>query len=134
MLDFKLKPIFATASAASKNDTWYKNGENWHNHLVTLIYSMKQTVVLQFPSLRLKLDLVSISPTFYVRLFCMKVLQSFLCLHFRFELFLRKNIGANELMKCWWNWPKEFYDKSFSSNIFLEKESLPKICLHLRPI
>jgi hypothetical protein len=32
---------------------------------------------------------VSISPTFYARLFCTKVLrQAFLYLHFRFELFL----------------------------------------------
>jgi hypothetical protein len=45
---------------------------------------------------------VLISPTFYVRLFvqtfCAKL---FLCLHFKFELFLRKIIDANVLIKCW---------------------------------
>ncbi len=54
----------------------------------------------------LKSVLVSISPTFFARLFRTKVsLEAFLCLHFRFELFWRKNIGANVLIKCWWNWP-----------------------------
>ena len=34
--------------------------------------------------------------------FCTKVSrETFLCLHFRFELFWRKNIGANALIKCW---------------------------------
>ncbi len=38
---------------------------------------------------------VSISPTFYARLFRWKVLwESFLYIHFRLELFWRKNIGA----------------------------------------
>ncbi len=41
---------------------------------------------------------VSISPTFYVRLFCTKVShKAFLYLHFRIDLFLAKNIGANAL-------------------------------------
>ncbi len=34
--------------------------------------------------------------------------RSFFCLHFRFELFWRKNIGTNELIKCGWNWPWTF--------------------------
>jgi hypothetical protein len=52
--------------------------------------------------------MVSISPTFYARLFCTKVLRkAFLSLHFRFELFWCKNIGANALKKCWWNWSME---------------------------
>ncbi len=52
---------------------------------------------------------VSISPPFYVRLFCTKVLRIklFLYLHFRFEIFWCKNIGANVLLKCWWNWPQD---------------------------
>jgi hypothetical protein len=34
--------------------------------------------------------------------FCSKVLcEAFLYLHFRFELFWRKNIGANALIKYW---------------------------------
>ncbi len=46
--------------------------------------------------------LVSISPTFYVRHFRTKVLhKAFLFLHFRFDLFWRKNIGANALRECW---------------------------------
>jgi hypothetical protein len=45
---------------------------------------------------------VYISPTFFARLFCTKVLlAAFLYLHFRFEIFGKKNIGANALIKCW---------------------------------
>ncbi len=50
---------------------------------------------------------VSISPAFYTRLFCTKVLRkAFLHIHFRFGLFRRKNNGANALIMCWWNWPQ----------------------------
>jgi hypothetical protein len=46
--------------------------------------------------------LVSISPTFYARIFCTKVLrEAYLYLHLRFELFWCKDIGANALIKCW---------------------------------
>ncbi len=49
---------------------------------------------------------VSIPPAFYVRLILAKVLdEAFLYLHFWFELIWHKNIGANALVKCWWNWP-----------------------------
>ncbi len=36
---FKIKPIFTTALLASKNDAWYKSGQNLleKNHLTTLI-------------------------------------------------------------------------------------------------
>ncbi len=34
------------------------------------------------------------------------VCETFLHLHFRFELFWRNTIGANGLIKCWWNWLK----------------------------
>ncbi len=40
--------------------------------------------------------------TFYAWLFPTKISRkAFLCLHLRFELFWRKNIGANALIKCW---------------------------------
>ncbi len=53
-----------------------------------------------------KWDLVSISPTFLVRLFCTKVLYTaFLYLRFRFVLFWRKNTSAKAAQKCWWNLP-----------------------------
>ncbi len=39
--------------------------------------------------------------------------ESFVCcflyLGFRFELLWRKNIGANALIKCWWNWPQGIF-------------------------
>jgi hypothetical protein len=42
---------------------------------------------------------MSISPTFYKRLFQMKVLrEAFLYSHIRYELFWHKNIGANAFM------------------------------------
>ncbi len=53
-------------------------------------------------------DQVSISPTFHTRLFCTKVShEAFLSLHLRFELFWRKIIGTNALLKYWWNWPQD---------------------------
>jgi hypothetical protein len=46
------------------------------------------------------INLVSISPTFYEKLLCMKVTQAaFLYLHFRFVLFWRKNTGAKAAHK-----------------------------------
>ncbi len=50
---------------------------------------------------------VSISPTFYARLFCIQVSRkAVMYLHIRYELsFWRKNIGANVLIKCRRNWP-----------------------------
>ncbi len=45
--NFKLKPIFATAPAASKNDVCYKSGQNWLESNISLLWSKsaKQTVV-----------------------------------------------------------------------------------------
>ncbi len=37
MVDFKLEPIFDAALGASKNEVWYKSGQNWleNNDLAT---------------------------------------------------------------------------------------------------
>ncbi len=59
-----------------------------------------------------------ITCTFFVQKFCTKL---FLYLHLRFELFWHKNIGANVLIKCWWNWPQERKTKNpfyFNFEIF----------------
>ncbi len=42
--------------------------------------------------------------------------EALLYWHFRFEIFWRKNIGANALIKCRWNWPlKPLLDFVFQS-------------------
>ncbi len=44
--------------------------------------------------------------TFYVRLFWMKVSRELSCTYILdFNFFWHKDIGANALIKCWWNWP-----------------------------
>jgi hypothetical protein len=59
---------------------------------------------------------------FFVGKFRVKL---FLYLHFRFELFWHKNIGANLLIKCWWNWPQwSKYNYLFSSHDFYFLEYL----------
>ncbi len=39
LFHFKIKPIFATAPAASKNDAHYQSGQYWlkNNHLASLM-------------------------------------------------------------------------------------------------
>ncbi len=49
---------------------------------------------------------VSISPTFYARLFHMKVLLKAFFTLLVWTFLGRKNIDANSLIKCWWNWPQ----------------------------
>ncbi len=67
---------------------------------------------------------VSISPTFYAQIFCTKVSRkAFLCLHLRFELFGGKNIGANALIKCWWNWPQVSISPTFYVHLYCTKVS-----------
>ena len=51
---------------------------------------------------------VSISSTFYVRLFWTKVFcTTFLCLQFGFVNFWLRKSALKLLINCWWNWLKE---------------------------
>ncbi len=53
-------------------------------------------------------DQVSISPTFYSQLFLVQKFSSKLfCTNiWGSNFFWLKNIGANALINCWWNWPQ----------------------------
>ncbi len=53
------------------------------------------TIVVEAKALLFRPDQVSISATFYVKLFCKKVFcKTFLYLQFDFVIFWQKNIGA----------------------------------------
>ncbi len=86
----------------------------WTNSLVTInvlfidksVHDSQSLEVIEF-RLKQRLNfyfLLSISTTFYARLFWTKVLcEAFLYQH-KFVLFWRKNISAKAAQKCWWNW------------------------------
>ncbi len=65
----------------------------------------RSDVFVVFKIFEEKVDLLSISSTFYMWIYCTIVfLEAFLQLHFGFVIFWRKNIGPKGRVKCWWNW------------------------------
>jgi len=91
----------------SEMENYFDCNVKWQLHLVKLIVSNRVVMM-------------SVSPTFNVQLFCMKVFcTAFLHLQFGFVIFWKKHVLAqNLLVKCWWNWIKVSISPKFYKQLF----------------
>ncbi len=64
---------------------------------------------------------------FFIRKFCPKLFCTYIL---GLNFFWRKNICANALIKCWWNWPQVSISPPFNEQLFCS-ESFTTCCIFL---